>query len=69
MAKQRIDLAERKEKEASDARTRKTETLAKDISELKSEKVMLEKLQETLRTDSQSLMLKAAEELMLLPLK
>ena len=60
-SRQRIDLAERKEKEASDARTRKAVTLTKDINELKSEKVMLEKLQETLKSDSQSLMLNAAK--------
>ena len=60
-SRQRIDLAERKEKEASDARTRKAETLTKDINELKSKKVMLEKLQETLKSDSQSLMLNAAK--------
>ena len=45
-SRQRIDLAERKEKQASDARTRKAETLTKDINELKSKKFMLEKLQE-----------------------
>ena len=61
-SRQGIDLAERKEKEASDARIRKTESLIKDINELKSKKVMLEKLEETLRSDSQSLMLKAAED-------
>ena len=61
-SRQRIDLAERKEKEASDARTRKAVTLTKDINELKSKKVMLEKLQETLKSDSQSLMLNAAED-------
>ena len=60
-SRQRIDLAERKEKEASDARMRKAETLTKDINELKWKKVILEKLQETLRSDSKSLMLKAAE--------
>ena len=60
-SRQRIDLAERKEKEASDARTRKAVTLTKDINELKSKKVMLEKLQETLKSDSQSLMLNAAK--------
>ena len=31
-SRQRVDLAERKEKEASDAGTRKTETLTKDIN-------------------------------------
>ena len=31
-SRQRVDLAERKEKEASDARARKTETLTKDIN-------------------------------------
>ena len=60
-SRQRIDLAEREEKEASDARTRKAVTLTKDINELKSKKVMLEKLQETLKSDSQSLMLNAAK--------
>ena len=60
-SRQRIDLAERKEKEASDARTRKAVTLTKDINELKSKKVVLEKLQETLKSDSQSLMLNAAK--------
>ena len=35
-SRQRIDLAERKEKEASDARTRKAEALTKHINELKS---------------------------------
>ena len=45
-SRQRIDLAERKEKQASDAKTRKAETLTKDINELKSKKFMLEKLQE-----------------------
>ena len=61
-SKQRIDLAERKQKEASYARTRKVETLTKDINELKSKKTILEKLQETLKMDSDSLMLKAAED-------
>ena len=61
-SRQRIDLAERKEKEASDARMRKAETLTKDINKLKWKKVILEKLQETLSSDSQSLMLKAAED-------
>ena len=61
-SRQRIDLAERKEKEASDARMRKAESLIKQINELKSKKVMLEKLEETWRSDSQSLMLKAAED-------
>ena len=42
-SRQRIEVAERKEKKASDARTRKAEALAKDINELKSKKVMLEK--------------------------
>ena len=51
-SRQRIDLAERKEKEASHARTRKAEALTKDINELESKKVMLEKLQETLESDS-----------------
>ena len=67
-SRQRIDLVVRKEKEASDARTRKAETLTKDISELKSKKVMLEKLQETLKSDSESLMLKAAEDSIMLTL-
>ena len=61
-SRQRIDLAERKEKEASDARMRKAESLIKHIKDLKSKKVMLEKLEETWRSDSQSLMLKAAED-------
>ena len=59
---QRIDLTERKEKDASHERARKTETLTKDVNELKSKKVILEKLQVTLKSDSQSLMLKAAED-------
>ena len=67
-SRQRTDLVVRKEKEASDARTRKAETLTKDISELKSKKVMLEKLQETLKSDSESLMLKAAEDSIMLTL-
>ena len=54
---------QKKEKEASDARTRKADALKKDINELKSKKVMLEKSQETLKSDSESLMLKAAEDL------
>ena len=41
---------------------RKAETLTKDINKLKWKKVILEKLQETLSSDSQSLMLKAAED-------
>ena len=61
-SRQRIKVAKRKEKKASDARTRKAEALAKDINELKSKKVMLEKLQETLKIESESLMLKAAED-------
>ena len=61
-SRQRIELAERKEKEASDARTRKAEALTKDINELKSKKVMLEKLQKTLKSDSENLMLKAAHD-------
>ena len=46
-SRQRIDLAEPKEKKASEAKTRKAEALTKDINELKSKKVMLEKLHET----------------------
>ena len=61
-SRQRIDLAGKKEKEASDARTRKTEALTKVISELKSKKVMLEKVQKTLKSDSESLMLRVAED-------
>ena len=61
-SRQRIDLAERKEKEASDGRTRKAEALPKVINKLKSKKFMLEKLQETFKRDSKSLMLKAAED-------
>ena len=51
-SRQRIDLTERKEKEASDARARKAEPLTKDVNELKSKKVILEKLQVTLKSDS-----------------
>ena len=42
-SRQKPDLAERKEKEAShgDARTRKVEALTKDINELKAKKAML----------------------------
>ena len=40
----------------------KVEALIKDINELKLKKVMLEKLQETSKSDSESLMLKAAED-------
>ena len=47
-SRQRVNLVKRKEKEASDARTRKAEALTKSINELKSKKVMLKKLQETL---------------------
>ena len=57
-SRQRIDLAERK---ASDARARKAEALTKDINESKSKKAILEKIQETLKSDSESLMLKAAD--------
>ena len=57
-SRQRIDLAERK---ASDARARKAEALTKDINESKSKKAIPEKMQETLKSDSESLMLKAAE--------
>ena len=46
------------------ARSRqKAEALTKDINELKPKKVMLEMLQETLKSDSESLMMKAAEDL------
>ena len=41
---------------------RKAESLTKDINKLKWKKVILEKLEETLSSDSQSLMLKAAED-------
>ena len=61
-SRQRVDLAEVKEKEASDARMRKAEALTKDISVLKPKKVMLEKLQKTLKIDSESVMLKAAQD-------
>ena len=57
-SRQRIDFAERK---ASDARARKAEALTKDINESKSKKAILEKIQETLKSDSESLMLKAAD--------
>ena len=57
-SRQRIDLAERK---ASDARARKAEALTKDINESKSKKAIPEKIQETLKSDSESLMLKAAD--------
>ena len=53
-SRQRIDLAERKEKEASDARMRKAEAFTKDINALKSNKFMPEKLQETLKMYSES---------------
>ena len=58
---QRVELAKRKEKEASDARTRKAEALTKGISELKSKNVVPENLQETLKSDSESFMVKAVE--------
>ena len=61
-SRQRLDLTETKQKEASDGRTRKAEALTKDINELKSKKAMIEKLQETLKSDSESLMLKATED-------
>ena len=60
--RQRIDLAERKEKEASDAGAGKAETLTKDINKLNSKKDTLEKLEETLKSYSESLMLKAPED-------
>ena len=41
---------------------RKAEALTKDISVLKPKKVMLEKLQKTLKIDSESVMLKAAQD-------
>ena len=41
-SRQRIDLAERKEREVSDARKRIDEALTKDINEFKSKKVMIE---------------------------
>ena len=47
-SRERVNLVKRKEKEASDVRTRKAEALTKSINELKSKKVMLKKLQETL---------------------
>ena len=61
-SRQRIDLAERKEKKVSDSRTRTAEPLTKDLNEFKSKKVMLEKLQETLKSDPEILMLKTAED-------
>ena len=48
-SRQSIDLAEKKEKEASDARTKKVEALTKDTNALKSKKVMQEMLQENLK--------------------
>ena len=41
---------------------RKAEALTKDIGVLKPKKVMLEKLQKTLKIDSESVMLKAAQD-------
>ena len=41
---------------------RKAEALTKDINELKLKNIMLEKLQKTLKSDSESLMLKAGED-------
>ena len=63
-SKQRIDCVERKEeKETSDGgRMRKAAALTKDVNELKSKNIMLEKLQKTLKSDSESLMLKAGED-------
>ena len=40
----------------------KLRLLIKDINEIKSEKVMLEKLEETLESESERLILKAAED-------
>ena len=57
-----MTLQKEKEKEASDARMRKAETLTKDINELKSKKIMQEKLQETLKSDTENPMLKAVED-------
>ena len=58
----KLTLQKRQETEACDARVRKVEALKKDINELKSKKAMLKKLQETLKSDSESLMLKAPED-------
>ena len=59
-SRQRVDRAERKEeKETSDGRMRKAAALTKDVNEFKSKNIMLEKLQKTLKSDSESLMLKA----------
>ena len=61
---QSITVAKQLRDSVHKARSRqKAEALTKDINELKPKKVMLEKLQETLKSDSESLMMKAAEDL------
>ena len=57
-SRQRIGYEDGKEKEVSDAKKRKADALASDIKELKSEKVVLQKVQETLKNDSENLLIK-----------
>ena len=71
-SRQRIDLAEIKQKEASDPRMRKAEALTKDIGVLKPKKVMLEKLQKlwkVIQRVSCWKLLKFQQKPMLMPLK
>ena len=58
-SRQKLDQAAAKEKETCNNRKIKAEALAKDLDELKSKKIMLVKVVEILKTDSQWFMLKA----------
>ena len=59
---QRIDLAERKKQESDNARKHKQDAIVTDIKELEAKKIALEKVEKKLKTDSELLLIKAAED-------
>ena len=61
-SRQKTDLAEKKEQELSDVHKRKRDALGSDIKELESKKIILEKVEKRLRTDSDALLVKAADD-------
>ena len=58
----RIDLAERKKQESDNARKHKQDAIVTDIKELEAKKIALEKVEKKLKTDSELLLIKAAED-------
>ena len=59
---QRIDLTERKKHESDNAWNRKRDAIVTDIKELEAKKIALEKVEKKLKTNSELLLIKAAED-------